>query len=48
MLALMRKMALRAIYQKPNTSAPHPHHRIYPYLLRDFSITRRNRNQAAA
>ncbi len=32
---LMRKMGLRAIYQKPNTSAPHPEHRVYPYLLRD-------------
>jgi len=25
---LMRKMGLRAIYQKPNTSAPHPEHRL--------------------
>jgi putative transposase len=27
---LMRKMGLRAIFQKPNTSAPHPEHRVYP------------------
>ena len=39
---LMRKMGLRAIYQKPNTSAPHPEHRVYPYLLRDLAIVRRN------
>ena len=39
---LMRKMGLRAIYQKPNTSAPHPEHRIYPYLLRDLAIPRPN------
>ena len=31
-------MGLRAIYQKPNTSAPHPEHRIYPCLLRDLPI----------
>jgi putative transposase len=37
---LMRKMGLRALYQKPNTSAPHPKHRIYPYLLRDLAIMR--------
>ena len=39
---LMRKMGLRAIYQKPNTSAPHPEHRVYPYLLRDLTIVRPN------
>ena len=39
---LMRKMGLRAIYQKPNTSAPHPEHRIYSYLLRDLPIVRPN------
>lgn len=30
---LMQKMGLMAIYQKPNTSKPHPEHKIYPYLL---------------
>ena len=30
---LMRLMGLAPIYQKPRTSDPHPHHRIYPYLL---------------
>lgn len=39
---LMRRMGLRAIYQKPNTSAPHPEHRVYPYLLRDLAILRPN------
>jgi putative transposase len=39
---LMRKMGLEAIYQKPNTSAPHPEHRIYPYLLKGMAITEPN------
>ena len=39
---LMRKMGLRAIYQKPNASVPHPEHRVYPYLLRDLAIVRPN------
>jgi len=39
---LMRLMGLSAIYQKPNTSKPHPQHRIYPYLLRGMDITRPN------
>jgi len=36
---LMRKMGLTPIYQKPRTSAPHPEHRVYPYLLRGVEIT---------
>ena len=39
---LMRKMGLAAIYQEPRTSAPHPEHKIYPYLLRDLMIERPN------
>lgn len=39
---LMRKMGLRAVYQAPRTSEPHPEHRIYPYLLRDLTIDRPN------
>lgn len=39
---LMQKMGLMAIYQKPNTSAPHPEHKVYPYLLRGVSVTRPN------
>ena len=39
---LMRLMGLPAIYQKPNTSKPHPQHKIYPYLLRGKTIDRPN------
>ena len=39
---LMRLLGLQAVYQRPRTSEPHPEHRIYPYLLRDRSITRPN------
>jgi len=39
---LMRMMGLQAIYQKPRTSTPNVHHRIYPYLLRGLSIERAN------
>ena len=37
---LMRLMGLEAIYQAPKTSAPHPAHRIYPYLLRNVTVER--------
>ena len=37
---LMAIMGLRAIYQKPRTTVPHPEHRKYPYLLRDLVINR--------
>ena len=37
---LMRTMGITAIYQTPRTSKPHPEHKIYPYLLRNVSITR--------
>lgn len=39
---LLRKMGLEAIYPKPPTSASHPEHRVYPYLLRGVWITRVN------
>jgi len=39
---LMRLMGLEAIYQKPNTSRPHPDHQVYPYLLRSLIIDRPN------
>lgn len=35
-------MGLHAIYQEPRTSQPHPHHRIYPYLLRNLAVRRAN------
>ena len=39
---LMDKMGIEAIYRKRNTSAPHPAHPIYPYLLRNLTIDRAN------
>lgn len=39
---LMRRMAIEALYRKPNTSKPAPGHRIYPYLLRGVTITQPN------
>jgi putative transposase len=39
---LMRLMGMEAIYQKPNTSRKHPHHKIYPYLLKNLTIDRPN------
>ena len=40
--SLMKRMGIEALYRKPNTSKPAPGHRIYPYLLRNLSITRPN------
>lgn len=37
---LMAEMGLQAIYPKPNTSKANPAHKKYPYLLRDYQITR--------
>jgi putative transposase len=39
---LMDKMGIVAIYRKRTTSAPHPEHEIYPYLLKNLSIDRPN------
>jgi len=39
---LMRRMGIEALYRRPNTSQRHPHHRVYPYLLRGLSVTRPN------
>lgn len=39
---LMRLLGLQAVFQRPRTSQPHPEHKIYPYLLRDLTITRSN------
>jgi putative transposase len=39
---LMKRMAIEAIYRRPNTSKPAPGHRIYPYLLRKLPVTRPN------
>jgi len=37
---LMRKMGIEAIYPRRRTTRPAAGHRIYPYLLRDLTITR--------
>ena len=39
---LMAKMGIAAIYRKRNTSAPHPKHPVYPYLLKNLTIDRPN------
>ena len=39
---LMKKMAIAALYRRPNTSKPAPGHKIYPYLLRNLAVTRPN------
>ena len=39
---LMRRMGLEALAPKPGTSKAHPGHTIYPYLLRNVSVTRAN------
>ncbi len=39
---LMRLMGLSPIFQKPNTSKPHPQHKVYPYLLRGLTIDKPN------
>lgn len=39
---LMRLMRSVPIHQEPNTSKKHPHHRVWPYLLKGPAITRPN------
>ncbi len=39
---LMKKMGIEALYRKPNTSARHTAHPVYPYLLRNQIIDRPN------
>jgi putative transposase len=43
---LMKRMGIEAVYQKPRTSKKHPGHKIYPYLLRNVSITESNQGWA--
>lgn len=43
---LMKRMGIEALYRKPNTSKPTPGHKIYPYLLRNLSVTRPNHVRA--
>jgi putative transposase len=44
---LMTKMGISALSRQRNTSAPHPAHPIYPYLLRGLIIDRPNHCWAA-
>lgn len=37
---LMAVMGLKAVYQRPKTTVPHPDHKVWPYLLRDLTIDR--------
>lgn len=37
---LMRLMGIQSVAPKPNTSQPHPQHKVYPYLLRALPIVR--------
>ncbi len=41
--AIMKRMAIEALYRRPNASKPAPGHKIYPYLLRDVKVERPNR-----
>jgi putative transposase len=36
---LMRWMGITALYRPPRTTRPHPGHQVFPYLLRDLTIT---------
>ena len=44
---LMKRMGIHTIYRKPNTSNRYQAHPVYPYLLRNLSITRSNHVWAA-
>ena len=37
---LMKKMAIAALYRRPNTSKPAPGHKVCPYLLRNLAVMR--------
>jgi len=39
---LMKRMGIEALYRRPRTTKPEPGHKIYPYLLRDLTITQPN------
>ena len=39
---LMKRMHISALYCQPRTSARHPQHKIYPYLLRNKAVTHAN------
>ena len=39
---LMRILGLAGMAPGPDTSRPHPEHKVYPYLLRGMAVTRPN------
>jgi len=39
---LMKRMGIEALYRKPRTTRKHPHHPVYPYLLRGLKIDQPN------
>ena len=39
---LMRRTGIVALYRHPRTTRPHPGHQVFPYLLRELTITRPN------
>ena len=39
---MMKRMAIEALYRRPNTSKPTAGHKIYPYLLRSMTVERAN------
>lgn len=41
-VGLMRRMGIRALYQKPRTSIPAPFSKVYPYLLKNLKVVRPN------
>lgn len=41
-ITLMKRMAIEAIWRRPNTSRPGPGHKIHPYLLRGVAVVRPN------
>ena len=44
---LMRQAGLEALYRKPGTTHKDPGHTVYPYLLRDLTVSRSNQAWAA-
>lgn len=44
---LMQQMGIQAVYPKPRTTTPHPHHTVYPYLLCGVRVSRPNQVWAA-
>ena len=41
-VTMMRRMGIRALYRRPNTSKSTPGHKIYPYLLRNLAVEQPN------